>query len=336
MLHDVPTTQADDVDHGAGRVMEEPIRRLLRCPECSASELRFESDAVVCPGCQRRYPIVRGRPVLVRHDHALFPPSAYVEAARAPARATSSWARRLVPSASAVLAPMMGGPLLGRALERFPKPRILVIGSGTQRAQLRESLSAWPQIEFVCCDVDVAADVDFFCDAHDLPIVDRSLQGVVATAVLEHVLDPQRVVAEMRRVLVDGGVVFSEIPFMQQVHEGRYDFTRYSLSGHRRLFHDFREVASGMVGGPGTALVWSLEHLAVSLLGHGPMRKPVKAIARWLFFWIKYFDYLVKDRPEAMDAASCTYFLGRVDPAGGTSDREIIENYRGAGSTEHV
>jgi SAM-dependent methyltransferase len=211
-----------------------------------------------------------------------------------------------------------------------------VVGSGTQRARVRKALSAWPQIEIVCCDVDVAADVDFFCDAHDLPLIERSVHGVITTAVLEHVLDPQRVVAEIRRVLADGGVVCSEIPFMQQVHEGRYDFTRFSLSGHRRLFHDFREIASGMVAGPGTALAWSLEHFAVSLLGRGPLRMPVKAASRWVFFWIKYFDYLVRDRPEAMDAASCTWFVGRLDPAGGTSDREIIERYRGAGRTEHV
>jgi len=50
-------------------------------------------------------------------------------------------------------------------------------------------------------------------------------------AVLEHVLDPVRVVAEIHRVLRPGGLVYSEIPFMQEVHEGAYDFTRFRLSG---------------------------------------------------------------------------------------------------------
>jgi hypothetical protein len=31
---------------------------------------------------------------------------------------------------------------------------------------------------------------------------------------------------------------------MQQVHEGAYDFTRYTLSGHRRLFNGFTETSS--------------------------------------------------------------------------------------------
>lgn len=316
--------------------MDENVRRLLRCPHCRASPLTFEDEGVVCPSCERRYPMLRGRPVLTRHDHPLFPPSAYLGASTPPRSAGAGWLRRLVPSPSLDLTPDLGGRLLGPALERFTPARVLVIGSGSQRTQLRAALSRFPQIEIVCCDVDVGADVDFYCDAHELPLVDRSMQGAVAMAVIEHVLDPSGVVAEMRRTLVEGGVVCSTIPFMQQVHEGRYDFTRFTLSGHRRLFHDFRELGSGMVAGPGTVLAWSLEHIALSLVGRGALRMPVKAIARCLFSWIKFFDYLVRDRPEAMDAASCTYFVGRLDPAGGTSDREIIDGYFGAGRTEHV
>jgi SAM-dependent methyltransferase len=316
--------------------MDDEVRRLLRCPHCLAPALRFDVEGIECPGCGRRYPMVRGRPALTRHDHPLFPPSSYAKAAPPHGPGRARWLRRLVPSLSLDLAPQLGGQVLGEALRGFSPARVLVIGSGAERARLRASLSHWPQIEVVCCDVDLAADVDFYCDAHEIPLQDGSVQGVMATAVLEHVLDPQQVVAEIRRVLVAGGIVCSSIPFMQQVHEGRYDFTRFTLSGHRRLFHEFREVASGMVAGPGTALAWSLEHMALSLVGGGALRLPVKAISRWLFFWLKYLDHLVRHRPEAMDAASCTYFVGRVDSAGGTSDREIIEGYRGAGRTEHL
>src|SRR5207237_664581 len=31
-------------------------------------------------------------------------------------------------------------------------------------------------------------------------------------------------------------LVLGDTPFMQQVHEGAYDFTRFALSGHRWLF----------------------------------------------------------------------------------------------------
>jgi hypothetical protein len=38
--------------------------RLLVCPVCHAA-LALAADAVVCTGCQRRYPIVDGFPVLI-------------------------------------------------------------------------------------------------------------------------------------------------------------------------------------------------------------------------------------------------------------------------------
>lgn len=103
------------------------------------------------------------------------------------------------------------------------------------------------QFTFIYCDIDSNAEVDLFCDAHELPFVERVFHGVIITAVLEHVLYPERVVNEIHRVLVDGGAIYSEIPFMQQVHEGAYDFTRYTLSGHRLLMNQFQELSNCLV-----------------------------------------------------------------------------------------
>jgi len=38
---------------------------------------------------------------------------------------------------------------------------------------------------------------------------------------------------------------------MQQVHNERYDFTRFTYLGHRRLFSAFDEIDSGASCGPG-------------------------------------------------------------------------------------
>ena len=67
-------------------------------------------------------------------------------------------------------------------------------------------------------------------DAHYIPFRDGSFQGVLIQAVLEHVIEPEKVVGEIHRVLAKDGVVYSEI-FMQQVHEGAFDITRFSISG---------------------------------------------------------------------------------------------------------
>ena len=68
-------------------------------------------------------------------------------------------------------------------------------------------------------------------------------------------VDPARVVAEIQRVLKPGGLVYAETPFMQQVHEGAYDFTRFTELGHRWLWRRFAPVARGALGGPGLSLL---------------------------------------------------------------------------------
>jgi hypothetical protein len=124
---------------------------------------------------------------------------------------------------------------------------------------------------------------------------------------------------------------------MQQVHEGAYDFARFTHSGHRRLWRGFEEIESGIVAGPATALVWAIEHFAGALAPHAGLRRPFRAAARLGTFWIKYFDYALASSPSAFDAACCTYFYGARRPPGqATSDREIVERYAGAQSLTHV
>ena len=211
---------------------------------------------------------------------------------------------------------------------------VLVVGGGRQRQWLYERLGSGDKVRMVYSDIDVSADVDLFCDGHDLPFVDSVFDAVITTAVLEHVLYPERVAEEIHRVLKVGGLLYSELPFMQQVHEGAYDFTRYTLSGHRRLFNGFAEIDSGMVAGPGTSLVWAIENFVLAFLSRAALRKAAKALMRIAFSWLKYADNLLVNRPEAMDGASCTYFFGRKIEEK-IPDVDIISRYVGAKHLKH-
>jgi len=211
----------------------------------------------------------------------------------------------------------------------------LVVGGGRQRSSLDKILVGDGKIQVFYCDVDIRADIDVFCDAHDLPFVKESFDAVITTAVLEHVLYPELVAREITRVLKTGGVLYSELPFMQQVHEGAYDFTRYTFSGHRRLLNRFEEIDGGIVAGPATALVWSIENFALAFFNNKINRSIIKCIVRIIFFWIKYFDYLLINSEQAMDAASCTYLLCRKIE-GTIADVNIIERYVGAKPLKHT
>jgi hypothetical protein len=118
-------------------------------------------------------------------------------------------------------------------------------------------------------------------------------------------------------------------PFMQQVHMGRYDFTRFTHSGHRRLFRRFEEIAGGAVCGPGMALAWSYQYFLLSFARTPIMRGLLRAFAVVTSFYLKYADYYLIKTPASIDAASGFFFMGCKQ---GTvlTDRDLIRYYKGA------
>lgn len=213
-------------------------------------------------------------------------------------------------------------------LERSPRPRVLVLGSGT-RGEGFDALKLGGMIDLVTSDVYLGFDTELVCDAHDIPFEAESLDGIVIQAVLEHVVDPVRCVSEIYRILKPGGLVYAETPFMQQVHMGRYDFTRFTHLGHRRLFRQFAEIDSGLNGGPGMALAWAYQYFLTSFFLAQWARRAAEIFAHLTSFWLKYLDKCLISKPGGFDAASGFYFLGRKADSP-LSDRDLIGLYRGA------
>jgi SAM-dependent methyltransferase len=205
-----------------------------------------------------------------------------------------------------------------------PAPVILVVGGGEVGNGV-EAIYRDPQTRVLAFDIYGTPYVQFIADAHGVPLADGSVDGVIVQAVLYQLLDPDRAVAEIHRVLRPGGLVYAETPFMQPVaHSGRYDFFRYTSSGHRYLFRAFEEVAAGPVAGPGTQLLTSVDHLVRGLLRSELAGK----LARAAFFWLRYLDRLIPTE-FAMDNASAYFFLGRRSQHV-MAPGEIVAYYRGA------
>ena len=126
---------------------------------------------------------------------------------------------------------------------------MLVVGGGEVGAGMQPLMDA-TDIDVISTDIYVSEVVSVACDGHQLPFADAGFDAVVIQAVLEHVVEPWTVVAEIHRVLKPRGLVYADTPFMQQVHEGAFDFTRFSELGQRRLFRQFAEVDRGVSVGP--------------------------------------------------------------------------------------
>lgn len=202
-------------------------------------------------------------------------------------------------------------------------PVILVIGGGAV-GEGAEPLYTDQSIRLIGTDIYVTPNVSVIADGHDLPLKTGSVHAIWIQAVLEHVLDPAKVVSEIHRVLVPNGIVYAETPFMQQVHEAAWDFTRFSLSGHRWLFRQFTEISAGVVRGPATTLLWAIRYFIAAVTGSYALGYRVSL----MFFWLKYFERCAKTS-IAVDGASGVYFFGRrSDNMIGPKD--MVPYYRGA------
>lgn len=269
---------------------------------------------------------------MIRSDNDLFPRSAYLDVAlRAPHRLRRVLGP-LAPSRSVNLSYRRQLHAMADALGDGTS--VLVIGAGAQKSWLHGFFAKRTSVRVVYSDVDVRGMVDLFCDAHELPFLDGTFDGVIASAVLEHVVYPERVASEIHRVLARDGLIYSEIPFLQQVHEGAYDFTRYTLSGHRRLLNHFEELSSGIVAGPGTTLTWAIEHFVICCTPRF-LVAAARIAVRLAFFWLKYVDHLFAQSPSAADGASCTFFFGRKSGSV-RSNLDIVERYAGVKRLLHT
>ena len=202
-------------------------------------------------------------------------------------------------------------------------PRVLVIGGGAYE-QGTATLYRDAAIRGLSFDIYHSPGIDMIADAHKIPLSDGSVDGVLIQAGIEHVLEPERVVAEIWRVLKPGGIAYAETPFLQQVHEAAYDFTRFTDSGQRYLLRRFALIRSGLCGEAGTQLLWSLDYFFRGLFRSRAVGKGAKLA----FFWLHWFDRLIP-RAYTIDNASGFYLLGRKATTVATP-QEIVAYYSGS------
>ena len=310
--------------------VSERVRKQFRCPNCTAG-LRDAVDGLQCvnEGCGAEYPVVDGVPVLVKRGSLFDRDVRSIQRVHFRKRGKlGSWVSAVLPSLSVNVS-------AGANLRRFAEAvragstagLILVIG-GAQRGKGVDALEA-PDLECIDTDVELTPATKMILDAHVLPFADGTFDGVVAQAVLEHVIDPFVCVEEIHRVLKPGGIVYAEIPFMQQVHGRGYDFHRFTRLGVMHLFKKFQAEEAGGCCGPGMALAWSIQYLLLSFTESRVIRSALKGACRLTLFWLKYLDYYLLRKNASLDAASCYYYLGRKS-GDILDDRTLIASYCGA------
>lgn len=302
---------------------------LLVCPHCKNPIKLMGKDKFEClnRSCRREFPIVNDVPILINDDSSLFS----IKDTTFNISKDSSWkamARKLMPELS--LNPLTEKNLM-KLEEEILKEKsmaiVLVIGGGVVGKGMKRILSN-PNLKFVESDVYWGPRTNLMCDAHGIPFKNNSMDAVIIQAVLEHVKEPHRCVEEINRVLKNNGLVYSETPFIQQVHMGKYDFTRFTHLGHRCLFRKFRELESGPACGPAMALAWSYKYFLSAFARSKKVSKILGFLGAITSFWLVYLDYYLIRMPGSYDSASSYFFLGRKSNVY-ISDIEILKQYKG-------
>lgn len=128
--------------------------------------------------------------------------------------------------------------LLSQQVNRFAfhlTGTVLDVGGGDGR-RYRESLRN--AATYQSLDLNEALHPDIIGSAENIPLSANSIDSILCTQVLEHVPYPERVLAEIHRVLKPGGKALITVPQLNELHEEPHDYFRYTCFGLKRMLHD--------------------------------------------------------------------------------------------------
>jgi len=204
-----------------------------------------------------------------------------------------------------LISPMMENKKVDDFLEKYVNEETIALNIGSGNSQISKHVY----------NVDIFAydNVDVVCDIADLPFKDNSVDVVLNLVVLEHVPNPQQVMAEMHRVLKPDGIIYTAIPFIQGFHASPYDFTRLTEEGIKVLHKDFQQIDLRPFGGPTSGLLCILqEYIAILFsFGNKKIHLFIHLLSMLLTFPLKFLDYFLIHHPMAKNIAAGFVYIGK-------------------------
>jgi len=130
-------------------------------------------------------------------------------------------------------------PILDSIVKAVPfmKGRLLDVGCGNKPYR-----SLFQTDEYIGIDISTSLHnqscFDKTFDGLHIPFPDECFDSVLCTEVLEHAVDPSKLMSEIIRVLKPGGHAFITVPMFINHHETPFDFRRYTYYGVKQLVQD--------------------------------------------------------------------------------------------------
>jgi SAM-dependent methyltransferase len=118
-------------------------------------------------------------------------------------------------------------------VERYITGRVLNAGCGNR--DILPIVSGFGGTELVNYDIESMIPGAVIGSLLEMPFPNDWFDSIVCNAVLEHVPEVDRVMAELVRVLKPGGHLIAGVPYLQPYHLNPTDFRRYTRDGLEEL-----------------------------------------------------------------------------------------------------
>ena len=280
--------------------------RYLRCPYCHSRLVDRPGEALSCTGCNEKYLIQEGVPVMLsssRHAELKKKIDEWHKAEVMPrflSYDTIQWLKSPAPFKW-----FKRDSILKQIYDEMSLEGIYIDIGGTGEL-------VHPAI--YCVNLEYGPHTHLVCDGQFLPFEDNSIDGVFIMLVLEHVPDPFAIAKEIMRVLKKGGFVVATVPFMQVLHENPKDYYRFTPDGIRRLFYGMEEKTLETAAGPTGSLIWILKEYGALLCPFSNNRliyASVRELLGWFLYPLILLDYYLLTKKRAEKMSSYFFYMGR-------------------------
>jgi SAM-dependent methyltransferase len=273
---------------------------ILLCPSCRGENIKLNSDKVICEVCGLEYKYENGKIIFTvlqkedigdSFDRVKYSVKKY---------------NKIYDFLIRVFSPVYVDKYSDKFIKKYCSGKdLIVLNLGSGNSNLSGNVSN--------VDLFNYPNVNLVCDIENLPLKDNSCDAILNIAVLEHVKNPEKIVAEIYRVLKKGGLVFSFFPFIQGYHASPFDFSRRTVEGIKYLYKDFESVEVKVAGGPASGFLWIFQEFLALVLSFGikKIHNLVLIFLMLITFPVKYLDIVLRHFPAAENISSGFYYIGK-------------------------
>jgi hypothetical protein len=138
-----------------------------------------------------------------------------------------------------------------RCIAQTPANELILEVGGGERRRLRPGYVNLEYMTVECADV--------YGDIQRLPFQDDTFGLVLTQAVFEHVNNPFAAASELTRVTKPGGLIVTDVAFMQPLHAAPYHYFNMTPWGVEELFKSCAIVESDYYDGLASTIEWILK-----------------------------------------------------------------------------